>query len=59
MQCIGKLFVRVGLWCTNNMKKGSEGKERSLDEIKGLFSQEVSAVAGGQTVSEIRSISSS
>ena len=47
VQCIGKLFVRVGLWCTNNMKKGSEGKERSLDEIKGLFSQEVSAVAGG------------
>ena len=26
VQCIGKLFVRVGLWCTNNMKKGQ--KER-------------------------------
>ena len=48
VQCIGKLFVRVGLWCTNRMKQGPEGKEMSLDEIKGFFSQEVSAVAGGR-----------
>ena len=48
VQCIGKLFVRIGLWCTNNMKKGPEGKEMSLDQIKGLFSQDVSAVAGGR-----------
>ena len=48
VQCIGKLFVRIGLWCTNNMKKGPEGKEMSLDKIKVLFSQDVSAVAGGR-----------
>ena len=48
VQCLGKLFVRIGLWCTKNMKKGPEGKEMSLDKIQGLFSQDVSEVAGGR-----------
>ena len=26
VQCIGKLFVRVGLWSTNNMMKGDRRK---------------------------------
>ena len=41
------------------MKKGAEGKEMSLDEIKGLFSEEVSAVAGGHPVRQFSWISSS
>ena len=50
VQCIGKLFVRVGLWCTGTMKKGPEGKELSVLQIRGLFKKEVSAVAGGRQV---------
>ena len=46
VECKGKLFVRVGLWCTNTMKKGKEGKVRSLDEIKDLFMKDVDAIAG-------------
>ena len=46
VECKGKLFVRVGLWCTNTMEKGKEGKVMSLDEIQELFMKDLAAIAG-------------
>ena len=46
VKCKGQLFVRVGLWCTNTMKWGKEGKMMSLVEIKELFMKELEVIAG-------------
>ena len=46
VECKGKLFVRVGLWATNTMKKGPEGKVYTLLEIKDLFIKQLEVTAG-------------
>ena len=46
VECKGKLFVRVGLWATNTMKKGPEGKVYTLLEIRKLFLKELEVIAG-------------